>query len=232
MKRKHNTRNYKNKKSKTARNLHVDGFEIVSLPFPAPKSKLLEEIIKLGNNGNNIFNNKRGNGGDNKRSQTFISKCTVSKHLMMFIYSIKDIVKNIYPNLIPTDMVILRSLAGCKKQIPHCDYEQDLSFGITPDDKIPLGCLISIMPGTTLDIWPRSIRLPCLDKELTDKTEPILRQTISLDPGKMLFFRGDLVHAGSSYDKDNYRLHLFIDSDNVKRNPNRTWFMNKMGYIK
>ena len=229
MKRKRNTRNYK--KSKTATKLQVDGFEIVSLPFPAPKSKLLEEIIKLGNNGNNIFNNKRG-GGDNKRSQTFISKCTVSKQLMMFIYSIKDIVKNIYPDLIPTDMVILRSLAGCKKQIPHCDYEQDLSFGITPDNKIPLGCVISIMPGTTLDIWPRSIRLPCLDKELTDKTEPILRQTISLDPGKMLFFRGDLVHAGSSYDKDNYRLHLFIDSDDVKRNPNRTWFMNKMGYIK
>lgn len=104
--------------------------------------------------------------------------------------SIKELLSDRYPNL--TSMVVLRSEKGCKKQLAHCDYEQDITFARCPDSYVPLGCLVCIREGTTIDVWLKSIRLPCLDTELTDEIVPIPRTTIRLNPGQILVFRGDL----------------------------------------
>ena len=216
------------KKVKRDYQLHTDGFEIISGPG---SSYIINEIKEIGDNGYVIFNNKSG-GGDDKRSQTFLNGGTISADMGMWTWAVRSRLTQKYPNLTPMDAVVLKSVKGCRKQLPHCDYEQDLTFATTQDRDIPLGCLICVMEGTTLDVWPKSHRLPCLHSDITDSVEPISRTTIKLNVGEMLVFRGDLVHAGSSYQKDNYRVHVFLDSDKVFRNKNRTWFMDKANYIK
>ena len=208
--------------------LHLDGFEIVSSNIPSPE--IIDEIRTIGDDGYIIFNDHL-EGGDDKRSQTFIDKYILSNGLGNWTDSIKELLSERYPNLTPRDMVVLRSEKGCKKQLAHCDYEQDITFARCPDSQIPLGCLVCIMEGTTIDVWLKSIRLPCLDTELTDEIVPIPRTTISLKRGQILVFRGDLVHAGSSYDHDNCRIHVFMDSDMVPRYPNRTYFIYLADYI-
>lgn len=207
--------------------LHIDGYEIISCG-DVLTGGVVDELVDIGNNGYIIFNNK-AKGGDDKRSQKFVNK--TSKSLNKWKLSVFHGLKDKYPNLTSADMVVIKSIEGCKKQLAHCDYEQNISFATCPDEYIPLGCLICIMEGTTLDIWPRSHRLPCLSSDLTKNLKPIPRTTIELDIGEMLVFRGDLVHAGSSYKSDNFRVHLFLDSDKVKRNKNRTWLMDKVEYI-
>lgn len=213
--------------------LHTDGYEIISTNYTDIETihYITNELINIGDKGNIIFNDKKI-GGDNKRSQTFITvPMKPSRTLIKWKQSIECILDKKYPNLIPNNMAVLKSLKGCKKQIAHCDYEQDLNFATTSDDNIPLICLICIMENTTLDIWKKSHRLPVLHSDITDNIKPIPRTTICLNVGDMLVFRGDLVHAGSSYESDNYRVHLFMDSKKIKRNKNRTWFMNNADYI-
>lgn len=231
------TRNFKNNKTDKSKPfkplLHVDGYEIISTGNINIDTMhyISEELINIGDKGNVIFNNKMS-GGDNKRSQTFITVPTKpSRTLIKWKQSIEGILKQKYPNLTPNNMAVLKSMKGCKKQMAHCDYEQDLNFATTSDNNIPLGCLICIMENTTLDIWKKSHRLPVLHSDITDNIKEISRTTICLNVGDMLVFRGDLVHAGSSYTSDNYRVHLFMDSTKIKRNKNRTWFMNNVDYI-
>jgi|LakMenEpi03Aug12_release.lakeMendotaPanAssembly.Ray.scaffolds.fasta_scaffold5816299_1 hypothetical protein len=51
----------------------------------------------------------------------------------------------------------------------------------------------------------------------------IKKEIKKLNKGDIFIFRGDLVHAGSSYKKSNIRLHCFLDSSLVHRDSNRTW---------
>lgn len=221
-------------RSKRARNindfyrLHVEGFEVIK--GVVPSDNVLDEIKEIGDDSYVIFNNKTG-GGDNKRSQAFIGD-DISPDLEDWVNATEEILETKYTELSATDMVVLKSLKGCKQQMAHCDYEQDLDFARCPDSQVPLGCLVCIMDGTTIDVWPRSIRLPVLNPDLTNNINPIYRTTIHLNVGDILVFRGDLVHAGSEYNKDNYRVHVYLDSTFVKRHPNRTWYMNNVNYIK
>jgi len=227
MKRKLNSKIVKeHKKQKNIYNLHTDGFEIIN--YNNINSKIIREIKNSGDDGYIIFNDKI-RGGDDKRSQSFIDN--PNKELNDWKSCIMNLLKEKYPKLIPNDMVVIKSVKGCKKQIPHCDYEQDLSFATAPDDEVPLGCLICIMEETTLDVWIKSHRLAYLNNEIIDNINPIKRTRIKLNIGEILIFRGDLVHAGSSYDKDNYRVHVFLDSEKVDRKENRTWYMNDVDYI-
>lgn len=82
----------------------------------------------------------------------------------------------------------------------------------------------SIANNTKFVLWPNSIRLMALHVELIETMEPIKKQVIILNKGDILYFRGDLVHAGAAYAEDNYRIHCYLDSDKVPRPANRTWF--------
>lgn len=52
-------------------------------------------------------------------------------------------------------------------------------------------------------------------------------ETISMNQGDLLLFRGDLVHGGAAYDQANYRIHCFLDYE--YRTPNRTWSIARHG---
>jgi hypothetical protein len=56
---------------------------------------------------------------------------------------------------------------------------------------------------------------------LTGINNEIDRKTISLNQGDILIFRGDLIHAGSEYLEENYRIHIFYDSKFLNHISNR-----------
>jgi hypothetical protein len=48
-----------------------------------------------------------------------------------------------------------------------------------------------------------------------------------LSRGDILFFRGDLIHAGSAYAEANVRLHMYLDHPMAPRDANRTWIVRR-----
>lgn len=63
------------------------------------------------------------------------------------------------------------------------------------------------------------------------KTKPIRCEEVELNPGDMIVFRGDFIHAGSGYDADNYRIHYYCDSKFVPRKTNQTWLISDSGNV-
>ena len=63
-----------------------------------------------------------------------------------------------------------------------------------------------------------------VDGDKKSVRSPISMKRIEMNKGDLFLFRGDLVHAGSEYDKSNIRLHCFMDRD--YRKPNRTWLIH------
>lgn len=107
---------------------------------------------------------------------------------------------------------VLLSLPGCKRQLYHADYNKKFFFG---REKVsyPLGFLYSY-EGCKLDIVDGSIDILPFSTDcqntINAKVANLSKTTITLGPGEMLVFRGDLIHAGSTYDKLNKRLHGHI----------------------
>ena len=169
-----------------------------------------------------IFNNKR-KGGDKRRLQA-----PIIDQDNAFCQTLFNFLRRNYPNHIPNAMVKLFSLPKCQQQVAHADYEPTLEFATSSDDMVPLECLVAFEPGTKLVVWPESIRLACMSDELrTEYVEehgPITAHEICLEPGDILIFRGDLIHAGAAYKYQNTRVHLYLDSPDVPREGNRTWF--------
>lgn len=62
---------------------------------------------------------------------------------------------------------------------------------------MPLAAIVALQDGTRLHVWSFD----------TGKEE-----AVTLDEGDVIVFRGDLGHAGSEYDEENWRLHIYIDS--------------------
>ena len=48
-----------------------------------------------------------------------------------------------------------------------------------------------------------------------------------LEPGDAVVFRADVVHAGAEYDSENIRIHCYLDSPLVPRDPNRTFIIQE-----
>ena len=92
---------------------------------------------------------------------------------------------------------------------------------------MPLSVIVCLMDETTLNVWPKSIGLSTRADDTLADHEPIKCKVVHLKKGDILAFRGDLVHAGSGYDKDNWRMHAFLDSEMVERKANATWIIHK-----
>jgi hypothetical protein len=163
-----------------------------------------------------IFNNTGTN--DRKRRQGKITETFIST----VIAQIRAIGALLYPELYIVDPVVLQSLADCGIQRAHMDYIPH-TLRHLQGTHVPRGVLVSLQPGTKLDVWPGSHRSNARD---------IQRRTLALDKGDVLFFRGDLIHAGSSYRRPNSRLHMHLDSKLVPRTTNRTYIISVHGSSK
>ena len=181
----------------------------------------------------------RSPANDNKRNQVKLHVDNLN--IATWVVYLESVIRSLHPieNLKFKDWNILQSLSGCKAQQPHTDYVPDQKFidkmfvlDVPPNQsKIPLLCLVALEPNTYLDIWENSIQLITQSEEiLKDILNPgIERVRITLQPGDILLFRPDLVHAGSAYENENVRLHVYLDSAEIPRTPNRTFIIHKHG---
>jgi ectoine hydroxylase-related dioxygenase (phytanoyl-CoA dioxygenase family) len=88
---------------------------------------------------------------------------------------------------------ILFSEEGCIAQSYHFDYD--------PDNVNTRHCFVALIgfeDNTTLETI-----------SIVDDIE--LEKQISFNKGDLLLFRGDFIHAGSSYINSNVRLHFYIE---------------------
>jgi len=156
--------------------------------------------------GGPIFN---GAKNDKKRIQSTL-RCN-NTIISEFIETLEENIFKVLPlnsRLYFSNWVILKSLDGCDEQQPHTDYNVETIKNITDTTCFPLLVLVALMPETYLDIWD----LKGIHRKLV------------MEKGDVLIFRADLIHGGSSYEKENIRIHAYLDSPIVKRIPNRTWF--------
>ena len=99
------------------------------------------------------------------------------------------------------EVTVLHSRAGCREQPWHTDFDADACARAALK---PLGLLWAIEPGTRFLIHPET--------------------HIELEMGDVLVFEGGCVHAGAAYpDRANTRVHMYIDSDAVRRQRNMTY---------
>lgn len=110
-----------------------------------------------------------------------------------------------YPAHAALNFVLLESRPGCQRQAAHCDYVPTPELLAASDETIPLLFFLA----------------------LEDDTQAVQRKTLQLAAGDAVVFRADLIHAGSAYDKNNIRIHAYLDHPSVKRDPNRTWIIYK-----
>ena len=176
---------------------------------------------------------------DNKRNQVklHVDNLNIATWVVYLESTIRSLCS--IENLDFKEWNILQSLAGCKQQQAHTDYVPDPTFiekmkeldVPSKQSKIPLLCLVALEPNTYLDIWENSIQLITQSEDiLKDILNPgVERVRITLQPGDILIFRPDLVHAGSAYEIENVRLHVYLDSAEIPRTPNRTFIIHKHG---
>lgn len=171
------------------------------------------------------FNEQIGKNDHNRRQAPLRLN---NETLQQFDAQIQKLVREkINTALIPSNPVVLHSRANCQAQAAHCDYEPDKAFkSIKSDAHCPLALLVCLQPETTLRVWPNSIKLFTKSESALKHIQPIEGVILQMNPGDVVVFRGDLVHAGSSYARDNVRIHYYLDSDYTPRFANRTWIIN------
>lgn len=209
--------------------LHSVGFKIYEAAITVPQS-VIDVVVNKGNKAPAIFNHNESSRNDKKRRQYTLSTNKTNTVMKKFLESLNQYIReNVSDILEPATWVVIHSKKGCQDQAAHCDFIPDLKLATVPDEHMPLGVIVALMPGTRLNIWPCSIKLASIRPDLVRNREPIQCEVVELNVGDMLVFRGDLVHAGSSYKVNNSRLHTFLDSYRVPRKRNRTWLVHTHG---
>jgi ectoine hydroxylase-related dioxygenase (phytanoyl-CoA dioxygenase family) len=118
-------------------------------------------------------------------------------------------------------LIGLLSLDECGPQRPHADYTRESLEKIMDDGfcgGAPLGVVSGLQPNTVFDMWPGAINWDV--SRFYEHKQP------KLGPGDAVFFLGNAVHAGSAFEKENARLHCYLDVPDVQREPNTTCFMD------
>ena len=104
---------------------------------------------------------------------------------------IKIVLDTVYNNLKISDCRVLKSLKGCTQQQMHVDIVQPTFMCF--------GAIVALEEGTHIILKDKS----------SGGHQPVKRVSIAV--GEMLLFRGDLLHAGSSYENsDNLRLYFKV----------------------
>lgn len=163
-----------------------------------------------------IFNdNPTEHRNDSRRRQMTLRECSGAGTL---VAQQRRRLETMFPQHTARDWVLLESLPGCRQQAAHTDYVPTPELRAVSDAEIPLLFLLALEDDTRLEVWPRTHR---------PRRYPVFQTTVRLNAGDAVLFRGDLVHAGSAYDKQNLRIHAYLDHPAVPRDPNRTWIIYK-----
>ena len=191
--------------------LHTHGFVVhKGLAQEWLDDELCHLLVDVSTRGHVIFNNARVedvNANDCKRLQFCIDNL-MDDRVVEFRGCVSSTLRRMYPGHRANSMVTLRSEPGCADQKMHTDYPPTSNENLDIDT--PLACIVAIEDETFLDVWPEAIRF--------DTTKQYFHKRIELNRGDVLIFRGDLVHAGASFNELNVRVHCYLDPVGVERN--------------
>ncbi|KAG1685440.1 hypothetical protein DVH05_008378 [Phytophthora capsici] len=114
----------------------------------------------------------------------------------------------------PSSWHVLKSLPGGTRQAPHKDFPTyETARAVLQEDWVQASVIVSLQPNTRFIVFPRCLGGPV---EADDA------EILELDVGEILFFRGDLVHAGADFDEENVRLFCYILVKGIQREDNAT----------
>lgn len=204
--------------NKTQYNLHIDGFTIHKNAVDIDET-VVDRFKGQINRARPIFNNSNRN--DMKRMQFRVKRGDLPRINKVLLF-----IKENYPNLNAVEWNILWS-KKCQRQQAHSDYEPDIKMLNISKDQMPLSALVPLDEGCKLIVWKKSINLINKSNDDLQRVKTIKPTIVTLNPGDILIFRADLIHAGSEYDEPNIRLHAFLDSDAITRQHNRTYIIGK-----
>lgn len=197
--------------------LHRDGYVILRDWIPITPELIALAHTKAGE-AEAIFNdNPAHRRNDAKRRQVDLS----AHHPV--IQPIRAALQKAHPSHTIRDFALLVSRPGCRCQAAHTDYVPTPAMLRATDTEMPLLFLLALEDNTTLEVWPQSH----LVVQGYRGPPAIQRQTVHLSAGDAILFRGDLVHAGSAYESQNLRIHAYLDSSAVPRDPNQTYIIYK-----
>ena len=165
---------------------------------------LPRDIHDLINTASPIFNTAKKNDRLRRQVQNIDDHRFIRQRFMPWL-------QLLFPELTPNTPVLLVSMAGCQEQVAHTDFDpEDIKH--LPGGLVPMSALLALQDDTGLNIWSGSHRN-------TSST----KKTLLLEAGDVCVFRGDLVHCGAAYDKQNVRIHAYIDNDLVPRDLGKTY---------
>ena len=205
--------------------LHRDGFQVYPSWFVMDAKIVNLLLLHSSTRTEIIFNNGKVDDDENDqlRRQIFFRDFeAVDKELPKVRISISVKLDSMFAKHRSQDMVVLRSEPGCSAQRSHTDYLPE-DVGDLPDELMPLGCVVACMDKTFFDVWPGAIR--CFEPP-TVVGKAFEHVRLELNTGDMVLFRGDLVHAGASFDALNVRIHTYLDVRRAKRSQNTTNFVD------
>ena len=195
--------------------MESDGYLV--LPGFLNPEILLKKVEPYRTRTEYIFNGRETN--DHKRKQISLP-FSLMKQLSHEISYIPFLTENHRIE----EFVLLRSLPGCSRQAAHTDYIPNDELLQSNEDTRPYLFLFALEDATRLIVWPGSQKIV---KGRGRSIPPIQPKLVLLQAGDAILFRPELVHAGAEYETENLRIHCYIDSEKVKRNPNRTWMIGK-----
>ncbi|OWY93541.1 hypothetical protein PHMEG_00037030 [Phytophthora megakarya] len=108
----------------------------------------------------------------------------------------------------------LKSLPGGEIQQLHRDFQTfETAEAILKHSWIQASAFIALEESTELHVVPGCFAGAAVQAKA---------ETIEIQRGQLLIFRGDLPHAGASYEEENTRLHCFIRVDGIDQDTNAT----------
>lgn len=188
-----------------------DGYRIIrgAIEVSARDLEVARKVVD--EHGCVIFNDALCDSEENDMKRI---QCGTKGRLRGLVGRMRRLASEEAPTLIMRSPVILKSMRGCRPQMVHCDYDPESLKGL-PCDMVPHGMLVALEDGTRLAVYPGSHQA----EEVDDLGVAVV---VDLSPGDVLLFRGDLLHAGSSYTNENVRMHVYLDSAIVSRSFNAT----------
>ena len=163
-------------------------------------------------NGSFILNNSSdGTAGDLSRLMMGVEPCDIPGKLAMRV--VRRLLRQ-FPFLKMGKAAYLSSLEHGHDQLPHIDLSSpsDLLNAYVDRQMVPLSVIITYREPAILNVWRGSHRLVWASRR-KDARKRCFGERITVPPYSAIVFRQDLVHAGTSYDSPNLRLHLFLDLD-------------------
>ena len=103
---------------------------------------------------------------------------------------------------------LLGSKAGCRQQHRHWDWDPASVDAL--NDRLPRGVVLACEDGARLVVF--------------NDVHDVEGQYVELNAGDVLLFDGDVLHAGAQYEKDNLRLHVYLDVPALQHEPNASHF--------